>query len=101
MIVHFEELARRKSNRQPPQSKSRSPERRQSKPDIDMALIGPDTPLRLETAVQLAFPDGGLTVAGLRSERDKGHLVIETIANKEFTTLHNIEEMRKTCRDKQ
>jgi hypothetical protein len=101
MIVQFPAKARSKSNCQPPQIKSRSPERRQSKPDIDMALIGPDTPLRLETAVQLAFPDGGMTVAGLRSEAKKDHLVIETIANKQFTTLNNIREMRNKCRGNQ
>jgi hypothetical protein len=75
--------------------------RRQSKPVIDIDRIGPDTPLRLETAVKLAFPDGGLGVAGLRSEAEKGRLVIETIANKQFTTLNNIREMREKCRGNQ
>jgi hypothetical protein len=70
-----------------------------AEPSLDR--IGPDTPLRLETAAKLAFPDGGLTAAGLRSEAHKGHLVIETIANKQFTTLNNIEKMRETCRDNQ
>jgi hypothetical protein len=37
-------------------------------------------------------------VAGLRREAAKGHLVIETIAGKQFTTLNAIEEMRKQCR---
>jgi hypothetical protein len=70
-----------------------------AEPPLDR--IGPDTPLRLGTAAKLAFPDGGLTAAGLRSEAQKGHLVIETIANKQFTTLNYIEEMRRQCRDNQ
>src|SRR5262245_49801567 len=61
--------------------------------------IGPDTPLRLRTAVKVAFPDGGMGVAGLRREAAKGHLAIETIAGKQFTTLRAIEEMRRQCRD--
>src|SRR5262245_53631193 len=63
--------------------------------------INPDTPLRLKTAVRLAFPDGGMSVSGLRREAAKGHLAIETIAGKQFTTLNAIEEMRKQCRDNQ
>src|SRR5262245_7444635 len=61
--------------------------------------ITPETPLRLKTAVRLAFPDGGMTVSGLRREAAKGHLAIETIAGKQFTTLNAIQEMRKKCRD--
>jgi hypothetical protein len=34
--------------------------------------IGLDTPLRLERAVELAFPEGGMTVSGLRREAAKG-----------------------------
>jgi hypothetical protein len=61
--------------------------------------IGHDTPLRLKTAVEIAFPLGGMTVSGLRSEARKGNLVIEEIAGKQFTTLRHIEEMREKCRD--
>jgi hypothetical protein len=61
--------------------------------------IGPDTPLRLKTAVEVAFPLGGMTVSGLRSEARKGNLAIEIIAGKQFTTLNAIQEMRKKCRD--
>ena len=64
----------------------------------DATEIGPDTPLRLKTAVEIAFPDGGMTVSGLRREAAKGNLVIETIAGKQFVTLHAIEEMRTKCR---
>jgi hypothetical protein len=64
------------------------------------AEIGPDTPLRLGVAVKLAFPAGGMDVAGFRKERDRGNLAVEKIAGKEFTTLRNIEEMREKCRVK-
>ena len=67
---------------------------------FDPSNIGPDTPLRLEIAARLAFPDGSMGASGLRRERDRGHLVVEKIAGKEFTTLRNIEEMRKQCRAK-
>src|ERR1700724_4156189 len=61
--------------------------------------ITPNTPLRLADAVKIAFPMGGMTVAGLRRERDRNRLVIEKIAGKEFTTLPHIERMRELCRD--
>jgi hypothetical protein len=60
--------------------------------------ITPDTPLRLAIAAAIAFPDGSMTAAGLRREADRGRLVIERIAGKDFTTLRNIENMRKLCR---
>ena len=63
--------------------------------------IGPETPLRLDVAAQLAFPDGSMTASGLRREGRRGHLVIERIAGKDFTTLHHIEDMRLKCRDQQ
>ncbi|MDA9409838.1 excisionase [Bradyrhizobium sp. CCBAU 51745] len=60
--------------------------------------ITPNTPLRLADAVKIAFPLGGMTVAGLRRERDRHRLVVERIAGKEFTTLAHIERMRELCR---
>jgi hypothetical protein len=60
--------------------------------------IDPDTPLRLETAAALAFPDGSMTASGLRRERNRGRLVVERIAGKDFTTLANIQRMRELCR---
>jgi hypothetical protein len=68
------------------------------KPAIpDPNSIGPDTPLRLEIAAAIAFPDGGMTASGLRKEHSKGRLEFERIANKDFVTLKQIEEMRKKC----
>src|ERR1700737_4565873 len=60
--------------------------------------ITPDTPLRLEIAATLAFPDGSMTAAGLRREGARGRLVIERIAGKDYTTLGKIERMREICR---
>jgi hypothetical protein len=60
--------------------------------------VTPDTPLRLEIAAVIAFPDGSMTAAGLRREGARGRLVIERIAGKDFTTLANIERMRELCR---
>src|SRR5580692_2042539 len=60
--------------------------------------IHPDEPLRLEDAIKFGFPHGGMTVSGLRNEAKAGRLVIEKIANKHFTTLRAIAEMRKSCR---
>jgi hypothetical protein len=62
--------------------------------------VHPDEPLRLEEAIKFAFPHGGMTASGLRNEARAGRLVIEKIANKHFTTLRAIEEMRKSCRVK-
>jgi hypothetical protein len=62
--------------------------------------ILPDHPLRLEDAIKYGFPYGGMTVSGLRREAARGRLSIERIANKDFTTRRNIEEMRKLCRVK-
>src|SRR6266446_6927173 len=60
--------------------------------------ITPDTPLRLEIAAALAFPDGSMMASGLRREADRGRLVIERVAGKDYTTLANIERMRELCR---
>jgi hypothetical protein len=60
--------------------------------------VSPDTPLRLGIAAALAFPDGSMTAAGLRREAGRGHLAIERIAGKDYTTLANVERMRELCR---
>jgi hypothetical protein len=68
---------------------------------LNPAQIGPDTPLRLDVAAKVAFPGGGVTASSLRNERKAGRLLTEMVANKEFTTLRDIQEMRKLCRVKQ
>jgi hypothetical protein len=62
--------------------------------------VPPDVPLRLEDAVKFGFPQGGMTISGLRREARAGRLIIEKIANKHFTTLRAIEAMRELCRVK-
>lgn len=57
-----------------------------------------DTPLRLQRAVELAYPQGGMTVSGLRQEARRGRLAIERVAGKDFTTLADIDRMRALCR---
>ena len=72
-------------------------------PEIEGAgveLIGPDTPLRLEDAVRIAFPAGGMTLSGLRKEVARGTLQVEMIAGKHFTTLDDIKRMRELCRNR-
>lgn len=63
-----------------------------------MTAIDSETPLRLAEAAKIAFPDGGMTVSGLRREFRRGRLVIERVAGKDFVTLAAIEEMRRLCR---
>jgi hypothetical protein len=60
--------------------------------------ITDDTPLRLSIAAQLAFPGGGMTASGLRREAQRGRLVIERIAGKDYTTMAHIRRMRDLCR---
>jgi hypothetical protein len=38
--------------------------------------VDPDTPLRLNVAAVLAFPDGTMTASGLRREAARGRLMI-------------------------
>jgi hypothetical protein len=59
--------------------------------------ITPTTPLRLDIAAQIAFPDGSVGVSGLRREIDRGNLRAEMIAGKLFTTLADIKTMRERC----
>lgn len=60
--------------------------------------VAPDAPLRLSIAAKLAFPDGSMTISGLRREAARGRLRIERIAGKDFTTLDEIKRMRELCR---
>lgn len=67
-----------------------------SLPPLD--VIGEDTPLRLNVAAALAYPDGSMTTSGLRREATRGRLVIERTAGKDYTTLGAIRQMRDLCR---
>jgi hypothetical protein len=63
----------------------------------DRESIRGNTPLRLDVAAALAFPNGSMTASGLRNEWQRGNLRVELIANKLFTTLDDIEDMRRKC----
>jgi hypothetical protein len=67
-----------------------------SMPSLDQ--VSRDTPLRLNIAAALAYPDGSMTPSGLRREAARGRLVIERTAGKDYTTLGAIEHMRDLCR---
>ena len=60
--------------------------------------ISPTSPLRLKEAARLAFPDGSMSVSALRRCGVSGLLTVEKIAGKDYTTLADIEEMKKRCR---
>jgi hypothetical protein len=66
---------------------------------VSASEVSETTPLRLKDAVRLGFPQGGMTVSGLRREEKKGNITFEVIAGKQFTTLGDIKEMRKRCRE--
>jgi hypothetical protein len=70
----------------------------QSPPAYANDNADPDVPLRLDKAIEVCFPFGGMTVSGLRREAKAGRLMVEKIANKLFTTPRAIAEMRKLCR---
>ena len=62
------------------------------------AGVDRETPLRLRDALALAFPMGGMTVSGLRKERDRGTLETYVFAGRQFTTLGAIDRMKEQCR---
>lgn len=66
--------------------------------DENLRDFSQDAPLRLDVAVKVAFPAGGMTIKGLRKEIARGRLVVELIAGKHFTTLAAISRMRELCR---
>jgi hypothetical protein len=74
---------------------------RQAASTGEIAVIDRTAPIKLSRAVELAFPDGGMTVSGLRHERDHGRLVIFKVAGKDFTTLADIDRMIEKCREDQ
>jgi hypothetical protein len=59
--------------------------------------IDPNASIRLAFAAEKAFADGSMTERGLRREHAKGRLTIWRIANKDYTSLAAIEEMRALC----
>ena len=55
-------------------------------------------PIRLETAANIAFPDGSVTVGALRKLIKNGRLLAWEIGGKHFTSLNEIERMVEKCR---
>ncbi|MBB4005499.1 hypothetical protein [Aurantimonas endophytica] len=64
---------------------------------LSRAELQPDDLLTLAHACELLL-NSNLTPASLRRERDRGNLVTEKIANKEFVTPAEIQAMRERCR---
>src|ERR1700681_3839411 len=56
------------------------------------------TPLRLEVAARLAYPDGSMTAVALRRLVNAEKITHEFVAGKYYVTLAAIEEMRASCR---
>jgi hypothetical protein len=65
---------------------------------VNPADVAPDTPLRLEVAAKLGFPDGTISINSLRREIAAGRLEVSKIAGKHFVTLRALGEMRERCR---
>lgn len=59
--------------------------------------IAATTPIRLDIAARLAFPDGSIGISSLRREAARGRLRVWRIAGKDMTTLSEIEKMVELC----
>jgi hypothetical protein len=57
-----------------------------------------DDPVPLRDAPALFWPMGGMTVAKLRKQAQRGFLAVEKIGRTEFVTASAIREMRELCR---
>jgi hypothetical protein len=64
----------------------------------DPAAVRPDTPLLLDVAAALAFPDRSMTGSWLRREIARGRLEGWKAGGKIYTTLAAIEAMWERCR---
>lgn len=77
--------------------KAAEPGKRRRRRPIVLDAVEPDKPITLATAVRLAFPDGGMTVSGLRNEIAKGNLRASKMSGQIYVTLNDIERMRELC----
>ena len=59
-------------------------------------LPAPDDLLTLKDACELVF-DGAFKISTLRAEHQRGRLTIYKIGRRHFTTLRDIQEMKKKC----
>ena len=54
---------------------------------VDVDIIGPDMPLRLEIAARLGFPDGSMSASALRRLVVAEKITHEFISGKYYVTL--------------
>ncbi|TXM64349.1 hypothetical protein FV226_26640 [Methylobacterium sp. WL12] len=59
--------------------------------------VNNDTPLRLDVAAELSFPDGSIGQSSLRREASRGRLRVWRVAGKDMTTLAEIRRMMDQC----
>ena len=64
----------------------------------DRSEITDDTPLRLDTAARMAFPDGAVSKGALRSAAARRDLEHERLAGRIITTLRWVREWRERNR---
>lgn len=67
---------------------------------ISRENVEPDTPLTLESAATIAFPDGSVSGRTLAYYGRKGELKVWKIGRRSFTTLRSIEELNERCRER-
>jgi len=60
--------------------------------------VDPNHPIMLEAAARIAFPDGSMTVSGLRNEIRKGNLQASKLAGRIYVTISDIQQMRVRCK---
>jgi len=60
------------------------------------AKIEKHMPIRLETAANIAFPGGSVTVSALRKQIKAGRLMAWEVGGKHLTSLNEIERMLET-----
>lgn len=68
------------------------------RPLPDRSEVTDDTPLHLDTAARLAFPDGVVTGLALRNAASRGDLEYERLGGRIVTTLRFIKEWRERNR---
>ena len=69
-----------------------------TKPLRNSIAVTEDTPIRMEHAAQLAFPDGTITGRTLYGMAKAGRLEHSVFAGKHFTTLRFVRESMERCR---
>jgi hypothetical protein len=68
------------------------------KPPVSVPdTVDQNKPMPLEMAARVAFPDGSMTVSGLRNEIRKGNLEASKVAGRIWTTVNNIERLMQRC----